>query len=198
VNFATMLSNDVVAFTVEHQADAATRIVDLTSGATRDVPFKVQSLIGVTVSPQRDRITGGNIVHGVEGSDVIDLASGRLLRHLPQGRGFLAFANGGHALVNYDYKARAWRWDLDTGKLLANGVLASAERQAYSPDGELLAMKVFGEPRILIYETATFKVVAERPIVSAGPGYYALAFTPDGSQLVVALLDGRIGVFAAR
>lgn len=191
-----LTANELVFTFQRRDEPPLARRVALDTGTIRDVPFGIGSILDAAVSPDGKLIAASNLTGGVEGIDIVDLTTGRLVRRVRPGRAFLAFANEGRALIALDSRAGWTRWDLATGRAVARVHRLGGGTIQYSPDGAHVAL-VFatGEstPRqLVVYETQRFTPVLDVSLDTVVGGYTDLAFSQDGRTIVTALHDGRV------
>jgi WD40 repeat protein len=127
-----------------------------------------------------------NVVH------IWDLEAGKERSRLPWGYGCIAPSPDGKTLLGNDPQLQ--RWDLRTGKPLYpsmadHGHPCQVEDMACSPDGKLL---VSGDRDGSVF---FWDLQTGRPLrIVRFNGCVCLAFTPDGSQLIIGTYDETLAV----
>jgi WD40 repeat protein len=147
----------------------------------------------VAFSPDGATLASGS--YSGEAIHLWEAKTGKLLRILFQGQheggvGGIFFTPDGKQLLAFGGRAggqNARVWDVSAGKELRRWPTPGGGKFALSPDGKLLAG--WGVPRpnrhtIVLSELATGKQVAELPFEGVQDYVRALAFSPDGKELV--------------
>lgn len=109
----------------------------------------------------------------------------------------LTFSSTSDRLVSVTDRGTMRLWDTDTGELVDRREFAISPVQTvtFSPDGNRLAISSFSDKLTLLrWDRSQAGSVPEPKVLAAGARITACAFSPDGSQIVIARADGRTTV----
>jgi WD40 repeat protein/serine/threonine protein kinase len=126
------------------------------------------------------------------GADVVDLASGALVRRFGDYSGLVyavAFSPDGTKLAIGGAFSPTRVWDLETGRLVMKVTTDGTYGLAYSPDGKLLAVPSANSIRF--YDIQTYD---ETGAIRGSATRTPFGFSPDGKQIVRGV-DGTVALF---
>jgi YVTN family beta-propeller protein len=106
---------------------------------------------------------------------------------LPDGsKAYVANKNDKPFVSVIDLKARKM-----TGRVPApNGTQGIAA----SPDGKRVLAVAYGDPLVLVIDTATDTVIDKVPLAESAKGAYVVHYSPDGSKVLICTLDSTVNV----
>jgi WD40 repeat protein len=166
------------------------RLWDVRAGAVRATSERQPSVASLAYSPD-----GRTLALGTRGRALLlDADRAAPWRHLWIGEGELygevsqlAFGPDGSWLVG-KYGSRVARWDVSTGlcRLLTPGNGVGFSRLSLTPDGQALAVLLWGG-QVVLYDVASGNVQRRVPLPERASA--ALACSPDGRHLATTLAD---------
>jgi len=190
--------------------DKGVQLRDATTGQpTRPLLDAGEVVQRVAFSPD------GTVVAGVLLNSAMvwwDLATGQQRGRLKYYAHDVAFGPDGRSiLADTAYEGVLGLYDLATGKPVAEsrrfaGAPTQVGSAAFSPDGTLLAAGGFSDDGltsgVFFWQTAGFRVrrgsLRTPDGERYGSGTYSLAFSPDGTMLATASIDGTVRLFDVR
>lgn len=130
------------------------------------------------------------------GANIWNIAENSKVRPLPGVRQLALTSDGSFIVGIHDTKGLC-RWELADGKeaLLSVHPSAAVDMLAVCPTSRLIALGAHYGSTVWLHDTSKNGYNGKVDVLSAriqGGGIVALAFTPDGSCLVMACLDGQL------
>lgn len=120
--------------------------------------------------------------------------------------GQLFFSPDGQLLANYGYDSILRLWDTETGQerfrwsgftRLQDGNLGRGNRAAFSPDGKIIAV-IIDNREVRLYDAASGELLKSITVTAPPYVFSKLAFSPDGSQIVVTTGSGVLLFFGVQ